>query len=224
MTNEVHSETKSVHGSVTLDVAGALALLDNNEDLYQQIAQDFCTELVALSPRLKALLQPEVNPAEAKRMLHTLKGLSLTVGALALSEVCRQGEGWFKTAQASGTSPDSHALAGLVDQLNVATVATLQALAPKLHWPESAPIAPPESANDPAPAYNTEHLVRDLKTLAPLLAANNMRAFDMYADIRNRHAAADARLDALGVAVHSFEFAQGVVQCQALICTLSDNN
>jgi len=224
MQNEAHFEPGSDNGSVTLDVAGALSLLDNNEDLYQQIAQDFCTELAVLAPRLKALLRPDADPAEAKRMLHTLKGLSLTVGALALSDLCRQGEGWLKTAQASGISPDAQNLAALLNQLISAGDSTLQALTDHLQRRKSAAGHLPANPKETAPAHNTGQLVHDLKALAPLLAANDMRAFDAYADIRKRHGGGYARLEALGVAVHSFDFAQGVVQCQALIRTLSDNN
>lgn len=224
MTNETHAEPGKDTGSVTLDVAGALALLDNNEDLYQQIAQDFCTELAALSPRLIALLQPDADPAEAKHQLHTLKGLSLTVGALALSDVCRQGEGWLKRTQATVTAPDASELADLLKRFVAASNTTLQALEKQLQQRKSATVHPPAESGGTAPAYDPDQLVSDLNALVPLLTTNNMRAFDMYADICNRHAAASARLEALGVALNSFDFAQGVVQCQTLVRTLSDNN
>jgi hypothetical protein len=63
-----------------------------------------------------------------------------------------------------------------------------------------------------------------LRTLLPLLETNNVRAIDVNADIQKRYPAAHARLNALEAAVQSFDFVQGVVQCQALIRSLSDNN
>lgn len=208
----------------TLDVAGAMALLGNDEDLYLQIAEAFRTELVALPTQLDALLHHNAEPAEARRLLHTFKGLSLTVGALALSEACRQVEARLKETQAVGAMPATDALIALRHQLTTATDATLQALLPILD--RLAPSAPHGVApvTPVQPVCDVYLLVQDLRALELLLAASDMRAVDVQAALQKRHEAAGVPLGALRDTVHSFDFAQGVVQCRALIRTLSDNN
>ena len=84
----------------TIDVPGAMNLLGDNEALYAQIARSFLDEIHTLPQRLAPMLSA-LDLSEAARTLHTIKGLSLTVGAKGLAAVCKQGELALKAAQAS---------------------------------------------------------------------------------------------------------------------------
>jgi HPt (histidine-containing phosphotransfer) domain-containing protein len=224
MVHDAHPATASAPATATLDVEGAIALLGDNPALYLQIAEAFCAELATLPLQLDALRHPGTDLAAAKRVLHTFKGLSLTVGALALSEACRQAEGRLKDAQDPGELPDATTLATLRHQLTTAADATLQALVPVLERLKPASTATAEQTLHAQAALDPPRLVDDLRALKHLLDASDMRAIDLHADIQRRHATANHQLGGLQAAVLSFDFAQGVVQCQALIRTLSDNN
>jgi HPt (histidine-containing phosphotransfer) domain-containing protein len=111
-----------------LDVVGALALIGDMEDLYLQIAQEYHGDLAALPQRVESLLQPHSNPDEVRRFLHTFKGLSMTVGANALAEACREAEARIKLSQEQGAALDAGAWAGLRSGLAACGERTLAAL------------------------------------------------------------------------------------------------
>ena len=111
-----------------LDVQGALALIGDMEDLYLQIAQEYHGELSALPQRLNSLLQPHSSPDEARRFLHTFKGLSMTVGANALADACREAEARIKHSQDPGAALDAGAWAALRNGLAACGERTLAAL------------------------------------------------------------------------------------------------
>jgi len=222
--NPAHPNPQGARAVALLNVADAIASLGDNTELYLQIAHDFCTELAALQPELARLLQPHADLGESKRVLHTFKGLSLTVGASILSGAFQQAEGWIKECERLNAPPDAAALAVARQQLVAACDATLGAFAQVLPGMAQAPGPAAVQPNTPPLQFDTDQLLHDLRTLLPLLETNNVRAIDVNADIHKRYPAAHARLNALEAAVHSFDFVQGVVQCQALIRSLSDNN
>jgi HPt (histidine-containing phosphotransfer) domain-containing protein len=98
------------------------------EDLYLQIAQAYHGELSALPQRIESLLQPHSSPDEARRFLHTFKGLSMTVGANALANACREAEARIKHSQDQGAALDAGAWACLRSGLAACGERTLAAL------------------------------------------------------------------------------------------------
>lgn len=128
MAHPVSCPLVSVPTTPMLDVQGALALIGDMEDLYLQIAQEYHGELSALPQRINDLLQPDSNPNDARRFLHTFKGLSMTVGANALADACREAEARIKHSQDQGAVLDVGALAGLRNGLAACGERTLAAL------------------------------------------------------------------------------------------------
>ncbi len=205
-----------------LDIPAALALLGDNDDLYQQIAQAYLDELASVSQRLPALLVPG-QLEEASRVLHTLKGLSMTVGAVHLGGVCRIGESQLKAINA-GAEPDAAALSRLRSDLEQAMAQTRQGLEDALRTLAGAagpPLADASAADTP---LNRRALVDDLATLRGLLASSDMRAMDMHATLQKNHPAAAGTLAPLKAAVESLDFAQAVVQCDTFIKKFGPDN
>jgi HPt (histidine-containing phosphotransfer) domain-containing protein len=128
MVHPVSSPLANVPTTPVLDVQGALALIGDMEDLYLQIAQAYHGELSALPQRIESLLQPHSSPDEARRYLHTFKGLSMTVGANALADACREAEARIKHSQDQGATLDAGAWAGLRSGLAACGERTLAAL------------------------------------------------------------------------------------------------
>jgi HPt (histidine-containing phosphotransfer) domain-containing protein len=128
MVHPVSSPLANVPTTPVLDVQGALALIGDMEDLYLQIAQAYHGELSALPQRMNGVLQPHSSPDEARRFLHTFKGLSMTVGANALADACREAEARIKNSQDQGATLDAGAWAGLRSGLAACGERTLAAL------------------------------------------------------------------------------------------------
>jgi HPt (histidine-containing phosphotransfer) domain-containing protein len=111
-----------------VDADAALELMGNNTALYLEIAHSFMLDISQLTQRLDALLQ-RGDLGAARRTLHSCKGLSLTVGARQLSEVCRQCEALLKSLPPSDQRPDVPTLNALLATLEQAAQVACQALA-----------------------------------------------------------------------------------------------
>jgi HPt (histidine-containing phosphotransfer) domain-containing protein len=202
------------------DIAGAIDRLEGNTELYSQILQAFLTEVAAVPEQFGAIMARH-DYAEAGRLLHTIKGLSLTVGANALSEVCRQGERTVKSAAIDGNESATAAstdLGHLLAHAITTTIDTLQAVQADLY---RQPIATPVAAETlSAPA-----LVQELETLQTLLRNSDMRALDIFAALdKQQGSALGSLLTPLQSAMIGFDFPQAVVQCDLLIQQFSQNN
>jgi hypothetical protein len=77
--------------ALSVDVHGALERLGGDLTLYRKIVPMFRRDGEGMVRELRALLA-DGRRAEAQRLLHTLKGLGGTVGALALARVAQEGE------------------------------------------------------------------------------------------------------------------------------------
>ena len=74
-----------------VDKVGALDRLGGNSALYGRVLQSYLSDIGGLPDQLElALSQPDL--ASAERLLHTLKGLSATVGASYMAAVARKSE------------------------------------------------------------------------------------------------------------------------------------
>ncbi len=80
------------------DKARALALMDGDEELYQQLVAMFVTEHIDDASCIRELLQTE-RPQEAHRIVHTLKGLSGTLGLMALKDAATAMDAAFKAGE-----------------------------------------------------------------------------------------------------------------------------
>ena len=201
--------------SKTLDAAAAMALMDDSTELYQEIAQAYLQEIAELWPSLDGLLR-QAQLSDAMRTLHTFKGLSLTVGANLLSEVCRDCELQCKSLQQGHRTLDDgtrasmqQALEGAVAQTQLALLAVLAAL-------DGGVQPKPDAASGSIP-----DLLADLHGLRALLAGSDMQALDRHAGLVLRYPAQREVLLSLSQAIKIFDFARAVVQCDELIRILT---
>ena len=196
-----------------LDSAGAIALLDDSTELYVEIAQAYQQEIAGLPERVDGLLQ-QTDLTEGTRALHTLKGLSLTVGANQLSEVCRLCEVALKSLRQQGQALDVGTRQAMVGALADATAVTQQALVAML-----ASLSPTAAASGAMPltSAGSAELVGALRALQKLLAESNLQALDDYSALRARHGEHAGAMNELDQALKAFDFGQAVVQCDELI-------
>ncbi len=207
--------------SGAIDVAGALTLLGDNHALYAQIAHAFLEEIQKLPQRLAPLLRA-TDLSEAARVLHTSKGLALTVGAIQLGESCQAGELEIKAALQASRPLAPQVLDRICAQIRASVAATTHTMGSVL-----AGLSPVQDGSDNANGSAGENnraakLLADLNQLEALLKQSDMRAVDAHKMMLRLHGAAvQGRLDALNAAMDAFDFERGVVQCSALIRAFS---
>ncbi|MDO8447240.1 MAG: PAS domain S-box protein [Rhodoferax sp.] len=191
-----------------VDVDGALERLGDNTELYARILQSYLDEIRSLPDQLDAFLLGG-DLAGATRLLHTLKGLSATVGADYLAAVARTAESAVKDADTTLAHDD---LRASFREAVASTGRIMSQIAQNLTQPA------PEESTAAEPALDTAQWVADLRDLQRLLKSSDMRALDAHAQLRRIHAhgAAD-ELQALDAGMAAFDFAQGVIQCDILI-------
>jgi CheY-like chemotaxis protein/HPt (histidine-containing phosphotransfer) domain-containing protein len=205
----VKSPTQTLPAPDAVDVSGALERLGDNTDLYARILQSYLDEITGMPDQLDAFLLGG-DLAGATRLLHTLKGLSATVGADDLAAVAKTAESAIKGADAP--LPHDELRASFREAV-ASTGRIMGQIAQGLTQP--APQAPAAAA---PPALDTARLVADLRELRGLLKSSDMRALDVHAQLRQTDAhGAAGELKGLDAAMAAFNFAQGVIQCEALM-------
>ena len=182
--------------------------------MYGHALNAYLDELTELPGQLDALLQAR-DWAGTARLLHTLKGLSATVGANDMADVARHAESLVKAADAAfvpGALYTTLCAAVTRTQAHLRTVAEAFSATP--------PNAP---APHSPPAEDT--LVADLQHLCALLLASDMQALEVHARLHQTYAATSGpALAPLALSIGAFDFAQAVVQCEALIRQFSPSN
>lgn len=152
----------------------------------------------------------------AGRLLHTLKGLSSTVGATHMAAVARLAESAIKGAD--GTTP----LDALRSSFRDSVASTAQALGPLVG--EYAAAAMPVARVRNTAVLGTKDktaLLADLGELHALLACSDLRALEVHARVhRACSRAAINGYEQLDLAVGAFDFANGLVLCEQLMETV----
>jgi hypothetical protein len=187
------------------DVAGALGRLGGKTDLYRQILQAFLVEIAAVPSQLGTLLASR-DYAGAGRLLHTIKGLSLTVGTDHLSQVCKESEDSLKT------KPEDTNLLPRISQAVARTAAALRTVQSSLSAESQADVQPL------AITLNATTLRERLHALRLLLRDSDMQAVEVFAQLRHQPSPADvATWAGLQSAMMALDFALALTHCDTLI-------
>ncbi|WP_304007017.1 response regulator, partial [Methyloversatilis discipulorum] len=192
------------------DVDAALARLGHNRALYLRILQSYLGEIATMAEQLDTLLHAG-DLGGAGRLLHTLKGLSATVGASQMAELAKAAESQVKLADA-GFAHD--ALRADLRQALARTTQLMgqvaQSLAPDvLARPRPADAVGANSRATTQPP-NQAALLADLQELHDLLRNSDMQALDVHARLQAVHGGGAAgELEALDAALAAFDFVQG---------------
>jgi two-component system sensor histidine kinase/response regulator len=201
-----------------VDVTGALERIGGNTELYVAILQAYLAEIAELPGQLDALLASGDRQG-AGRLLHTLKGLSATVGANAMSDLALAFERSVKVSDAHAKHED------LRSRFRQAVSHTSQALEKvALEFGQtSTQNQPPQVpvAQDPS------RLLSDLKELQALLEASDMRALEVHARLHRTHRSDTTEagnsanvFSTMDRAIAEFDFAQAALACTALVASV----
>ena len=201
-----------------IDLAGALGRLGGKHALYQRMLSTFVRDLGDMPEQLQGFAHAGLTQ-EAKRMLHTLKGLAATLGATDLAAQAAQCEKHL--ADDSSPAGSAEALARAVQQAcNAIAHATpgLQALVDALLAARSQPLAPAcDPATGPTP-IDAMALGIAATSLQNLLREGNMDAMQSMAELQQRFGdALGDTLNPLGEAMAELDFEAALSHCGALI-------
>ena len=197
-----------------IDTEEALERLGGNAQLYSEVLKSYLQELESQPDQLDLLLKNN-NMAEAGRLLHTLKGLSATVGATYLSAVTRAAE------QAVKGHATPQELARLCDTFRSTVQRTTQLLSPSVQG-AALPNAPLRATTigTLAPQHR-EALCNALNELQALLLCSDLRALEVHSALQaNKTVVTMGGFDALSQSIASFDFAIAATQCQELMLAL----
>ncbi|MES2949275.1 MAG: response regulator [Pseudomonadota bacterium] len=198
-----------------VDAEGAIARLAGNTELYARVLQSYLVDLANQPDQLDQFLQ-DADVAGASSMLHTLKGVSATVGAVQMSTVAQATEVAIKRADAPPQ------LDGLRTRFRQAVAATARSMQPLVQI--YAATAAPAASATAAALTSTERarLLAELGELQDLLAHSDLRALEVHARIHRSYGllAQDA-FEELARAIADFDFARGAAQCGEMLATLT---
>jgi PAS domain S-box-containing protein len=190
--------------ATAVDVDGALGRLGGNRALYARVLRSYLDEIARIPDQLENLLLDE-NKAEAGRLLHTLKGLSGTVGATSLGAVAKAAETLLKSADASFQP------AGMCADIRAAVASTTHALEASFSG------LPQPEAPEPEDGGDATTFLSRIDELHGLLKRSDLRALDVFAQLRDvKVPGVTIDLQPLNAAMAAFNFDQGALECVTL--------
>ena len=146
----------------------------------------------------------------ATRLLHTLKGLSGTVGASYMAAASKTFEGQVKLADVN-FEPDE--LCMRFRQAVSSTVRVMTRLADGL----TTQVKPIETSETSVAVFDKQRLLADLDELQRLLKNSDMAALEVHARLRANQGLMGGDFSDLDKAITAFDFAGGARQCAVLI-------
>ncbi len=191
----------------------ALNRLGGNQGVYLRMLRSFKNDLQAMPGQLAALLEPPTHgghpsPAEAARLLHTIKGLAGTLGLDLLAQAAAHSEQTLLHSDGTGHAQLAAVMTLAMGQAGEAVDALHQCLqATDTTAPSQAPVT---ALPDPA-------VHAGLRELGNLLRQADMRALDVFAQWQRDHGAHfGSRLQPLDDAIAALDFDTALAHCAAL--------
>ena len=200
-----------------IDLPAALARLGGKHDIYQRMLTTFMKDLGTMPAQLRGFAEQALT-ADAKRMLHTLKGLAATLGATELAAQAAQCEKHLAIDTLPTGSPG--ALAHAVQQACLAIEHAkpgLKALVDALHAMQVQQPRPSAAAEPRRASFDAPALVNALQVLEKLLRNGDMQAMQSLADLQQQFGVElGAQLDPLSDATAELDFETAALHCAAL--------
>lgn len=185
----------------------ALERLGGNRTLYRNILQSYLVDAADYPNQLDRLLGADDSVAAA-RLLHTVKGLSSTVGAVGVAMIAKSME---------ETLQGTHAFSALKLRKEFRTamesvVQQLTAISNELAADADASVRPVE-----VPTANSEHALERLRRLDDLLQQSDMEALQVHAELMQMPSRELDMVSGLDEAIAALDFNLAHKRCAALI-------
>ena len=191
-----------------VDLTAALQRLGGKAEVYRRMLQTFVKDLQAMPGQLQ-----DAKPDDARRVLHTLKGLAATLGATGLSSEAATAE------KLMAVSPTPEQVVSTTRQACSAIALALPGLQVLLDTllQEQASAAAADPGNAAVP-LDRPALVAALQAMAQLLQAQDMEAMTAMSHVQQQYGAAlGDDLAALETAMADMEFDKALPLVYALL-------
>ncbi|WP_310389704.1 response regulator [Roseateles sp.] len=217
-----------------VDLAAALQRMGGKPAVYARMLRNFTADLGAMQAQLRLHLA-QADTRSALRLIHTLKGVAATLGAVHLADQASQAERALMAAQADqgageavseGPEPEALLLA-CVERSCVAMASAKPGLTELLRvmQDQAGAAAPPALAELSAlaalsemPAAELQKLLKTLGELLRRLQDSDMDALQVMSVLQSRYGAIlGGHLQALDEALGRLEFNAAIAACRALL-------
>ena len=188
-----------------VDSVTALERLGGNQALYVRVLRAFLSEITRLPEQFDTQLAA-ANLITAERMLHTLKGLAATVGAVHLAAVAHQAQVTVWQTLDKNQPLDALSLTGELYTALATTQTVMERVAASLEQTltDGASTTPTPLAPLPRPAAADTRLLQEW---LGLLKASDMRAVAVFDQLHDQASSADPLVwQALQQAMDDFDF------------------
>ncbi|MDH3209800.1 MAG: response regulator, partial [Burkholderiaceae bacterium] len=198
-----------------IDLQDALNRLGGNTDVYVRVAESFLSDLAAVPEQLATHLQ-QGQCLEARRLMHTIKGVAGTLGLKRLAVLAQEAE--LSLSDAPGAELQNRLIA---DVRHAARVASADIARTVERLTASASMDPVPASSD---LSNGAELGPLLDELTGLLGNSDMRAVDVYARLQPTYTALLGKCaQPLDEAMSMLDFQQALAHCQALQRTFANS-
>jgi CheY-like chemotaxis protein len=194
-----------------VDIKSALHRMGGKQDVYRRMLQTFVKELRQIPEQLQIQAQG-VMPGDAKRVLHTLKGLAATLGAGALAA-----EAAIAEKAMAGTPTTAQTVAATAQACNAIALALpgLQVLLAALEHDQA--LADGSGAGDATLALDRPGLAGSLLAMERLLQADDMESMNAMGQLQQQFGEAlGDEMEPLETAMADMAFDEALSLCKAL--------
>jgi CheY-like chemotaxis protein len=199
-----------------VDLNAALSRLGGKQDVYRRMLTIFLSDLQAMPVQLLGFAQNMAQGAasdDAKRLLHTLKGLAATLGAMALSNEAATAE------KIMTASPSAKLVLTTAEQAGSAITKALpglQALLAALQ--QDHPHATDRANAVAAHSLDRPALLAALEAMQRLLETSDMESMNTMAELQQQFGGAIGdEIAALEAAMADLDFDAALPLCKALL-------
>lgn len=193
--------------SLEIDITSALNRLGGKQDLYLRMLQMFLTDLASAPQQLRAAA--DTDSSAVLRQLHTIKGLTATLGANAFAAAFATLE---KSLNLSLSDTELQQLITDANQIIASLVHNLSALVPHLE------AALPLAEKSESQTFDPELFRRSLLNLAEQLENADMAATESIIQLQNRFATdLHDKLTPLADAINALDFTLAQQLCAMLL-------
>ncbi len=198
-----------------VDMAAALERLGGSQPLYAQVLQAYLSDLATQPDQLARSLQ-HADLASAARLLHTVKGLSATVGASYMAAVARKAELAVQAIQTSHNASAATLDPAILCEEFRSAVARTQVVFAQVAQTDTTPLTTPPLAHATLALSAADlHLLNQLQ---PLLKASNLQALAVLEQLQQSDTLArNPDFERLAVAMASFDFDAAASLCASMM-------
>ena len=199
-----------------VDLNAALNRLGGKQDVYRRMLTTFLSDLQAMPGQLLGFAQNMAQgdaPDHAKRLLHTLKGLAATLGAMALSNEAASAE------KIMTASPSAELVLTTADQAGSAIAKALPGLQALLAALQQDHSQSTDSANaGAAHSLDRPALLAALQAMQRLLETSDMESMNTMAELQQQFGESlGDEIVELEAAMADLDFDAALPLCKALL-------